>query len=249
MPGIKCLDRLVLQAGSKSSAGLLIFLTLGLLLIGYFGLYLGTRDYPISILGGVMLGTVPVFYLIIKKKQRMDKFEKQLPEALELMSRSLKAGRALQSSMKLAAEHFSEPLGPEFEETLDEINFGLSVPNAFKNLTERIACPDLRFFVVATILQRETGGNLAEITESLAYIIRERFKLKGKIRILSAEGKLSAIILTALPFTFLGLISIFNPEHLEPLFNTDAGRMTCSVTIALMATGIFVVKKMTNFKI
>ncbi|MBW1745720.1 MAG: type II secretion system F family protein [Deltaproteobacteria bacterium] len=119
----------------------------------------------------------------------MEKFQRQLPEGLELIARSLKAGHAFPSSMKMAADEFDDPLGPEFEETINEINFGVNVPDALKNLAERVNCDDLKFFVISVILQRETGGNLAEIIEGLAYIIRERFKLYGKIRTLAAEGK------------------------------------------------------------
>src|SRR5208283_1574049 len=130
-------------------------------------------------------------YILFKKKQRMKKFETQLPEALELVARTLRAGQAFSGGLGIVSEEFDDPIGTEFERTLDEINFGVSVGEALKNLTLRVDCPDLRFFVVSVSIQRESGGNLSEIIENIAHIVRERFKLMGKIRVLAAEGKMS----------------------------------------------------------
>jgi len=179
----------------------------------------------------------------------MEKFQRQLPEALELIARSLKAGHAFPSGMKLAADEFDDPLGPEFDETLNEINFGVSVPDALKNLTDRIDCPDLKFFVISVILQRETGGNLAEIIESLSYIIRERFKLYGKVKILAAEGKLSAIILVALPFLIMIVLRFINTDYINTLLSEPAGRIMSGMAAFMMLIGILVMKKMVNIKV
>ena len=179
----------------------------------------------------------------------MEKFQKQLPEGLELIARSLRAGHAFTSGMKLAAGEFDDPLGPEFTETLDEINFGVSVSDALKNLARRVDCPDLKYFVVSVILQRETGGNLAEIIESIGYIIRERFKLKGKIRILAAEGKLSAIILVAIPFFIFFVLRLTSPKYINALLFEPAGRIMCAVALVMMVMGIFVMKKMIAIKV
>ena len=119
--------------------------------------------------------------------------------------------------MKLAADEFDDPLGPEFDETLGEINYGVSVANALKNLTKRIECPELKYFVVAVILQRETGGNLSELIESLANLIRKNYEFQGKVRTLSAEGRLSAVILVAIPFLFALYLHLSNPKYLGTL--------------------------------
>ncbi|MCK4605299.1 MAG: type II secretion system F family protein, partial [Deltaproteobacteria bacterium] len=158
-------------------------------------------------------------------------------------------GLAFPSAMKLAADEFDDPLGPEFHETLNEINFGVSVGDALKNLADRIDCPDLKYFVISVILQRETGGNLAEIIESIAYIIRERFKLKGKIRILSAEGKLSAIILVAIPFLVIIALRFLNPDYINVLFFDPTGKIIAGIAAFMMAIGIIVMIKTVKIKV
>jgi tight adherence protein B len=220
-----------------------------LALTGYLTGSLLTINRVIPLIIAASLVGIPFLYVIRKKKKRMDKFQKQLPEGLELIARSLRAGHAFTSGMKLAADEFDDPLGPEFTETLDEINFGVSVSDALKNLARRVDCADLRYFVVAVILQRETGGNLAEIIESIGYIIRERFKLRGKIRILAAEGKLSAIILVAIPFFVIIVLRFTSPEYINALLFEPAGRIMGAVALFMMVIGIFVMKKMINIKV
>ena len=147
----------------------------------------------------------------------MKKFERQFPEALDLMARSLRAGHAFSGGLQMVAQEFDDPMGAEFLRVMNEINYGSPVDQALKNLTHRIDVKDLTFFTVSVIMQRETGGNLAAILESIARLVRERFKLQGKIRALSAEGKLSAIILLALPFFVALALSIINPTYLTGL--------------------------------
>lgn len=249
MPAINRVDRLLQQAGSGSSLGSFLLLSIGLCLCGYFLAGFFQTSWATSIVAGIFLGFSPLLNLILKKKQRMAKFEKQLPDALELVGRALRAGHAFTNGMKLAAEEFGDPLGPEFEKTLAEINFGVSVPDALTEMTRRTESPDLKFFVIAVILQRETGGNLAEIIDSIAYIIRERFKLRGKIKILAAEGKLSAIILVALPFLIAAYIRIVNPEYLDFLLTRTAGQVMLAGACIMMAAGIVVIRKMINIKV
>ena len=248
-PGVRPLDRLLQQANVQSPLGVFILLAAVLALTGYLAGSLLTINRVIPLIIAASLVGIPFLYVTRKKKKRMDKFQKQLPEGLELIARSLRAGHAFTSGMKLAADEFDDPLGPEFTATLDEINFGVSVSDALKNLARRVDCADLRYFVVAVILQRETGGNLAEIIESIGYIIRERFKLKGKIRILSAEGKLSAIILVAIPFFVIIVLRFTSPEYINALLFEPAGRIMGAVALFMMVMGIFVMKKMINIKV
>ena len=161
----------------------------------------------------------------------------------------MRAGHAFTSGMKLATEEFGDPLGPEFEETLDEINFGVSVPEALKNLAHRVDCPDLRFFVVSVILQRETGGNLAEIIEGLAQLIRERFKFRGKVRVLTAEGRLSAVVLVVIPFLLFLAISFLNPSFLTPLVSDPLGRAIIFIAIFMMIVGVFVIRRIIKVEV
>ena len=249
IPGPQRLDRLLQQANAQYRLGVFILLTILLALTGFFAGFLIIGNYALSIIIALSLAGIPFFYLCLKKKKRMEKFQRQLPDGLELIARSLKAGHSFPSGMKLAADEFDDPLGPEFDETLNEINFGVSVPDALKNLAHRIDCPDLKYFVISVILQRETGGNLAEIIESLAYIIRERFKLYGKVKILAAEGKLSAIILIALPFLIIIALRFINPDYINTLFSEPAGRIMAGMAAFMMALGILVMKKMVNIKV
>ena len=179
----------------------------------------------------------------------MQKFERQIPEGLELIARALRAGHAFTSGMKLAADELGDPFGIEFQETIDEINFGVSVSDALRNLVKRIDCPDLKFFVIAANIQRETGGNLAEIIENIARIIRDRSKLYAKIRVLTAEGRISAIILSILPFAVMGALFFLNPDYMKILFSDPVGRKMATVAAIMMVTGIFIIQKLAKIKV
>jgi tight adherence protein B len=249
VPGRQYFNRLLQQANVQYPLGFFILLTIFLAITSFCVSSLITRNKVFVVIITLLLAGTPFFYLCLKKKKRMEKFQRQLPEGLELIARSLKAGHAFPSSMKMAADEFDDPLGPEFEETINEINFGVNVPDALKNLAERVDCADLKFFVISVILQRETGGNLAEIIESLAYIIRERFKLYGKIRTLAAEGKLSAIILGSLPFVVMIAIHFTSPAYIRVLFTDPAGKIILGISAFMMALGIFVMKKLVNIEV
>ena len=249
VPGRQYFNRLLQQANVHYPLGFFILLTIFLAITSCCVSSLITRNKVFVVIITLLLSGTPFFYLCLKKKKRMEKFQRQLPEGLELIARSLKAGHAFPSSMKMAADEFDDPLGPEFEETINEINFGVNVPDALKNLAERVNCADLKFFVISVILQRETGGNLAEIIESLAYIIRERFKLYGKIRTLAAEGKISAIILGSLPFIIIIALHLTSPAYIRVLFTDPAGKIILGISAFMMALGILVMKKMVNIEV
>jgi len=242
------LERLHVQAATSRPLGVYVVLSV---LIFFSGLFLAAvmRKSPIvAALPSVLLATAPFFYLANKRKKRFEKFERQLPEALELVSRALKAGHAFTGGLKMVAEEMGDPVGAEFGKTVDEINFGMAVPEALTNLTQRLDCEDLRFFAVAVIVQRETGGNLSEILEGLGRLIRERFKFQGRVRILSAEGRMSAKALIAMPFIFVGIISILNPDYIKVLFTDPIGTVIIMIALAMMAMGAFVIKKLVAIK-
>jgi tight adherence protein B len=243
LPGIDRLQLVMNQADMKFTPGFFILLSLAIGCIVYLFCLVLTRNMLLSLLLPVCSSMLPLMYIRSKKKQRMAKFEKQLPEALGLIARSLRAGHAFTSGMKLAAGEFPDPLGPEFEETLDTINFGQSVPEALKNLTRRVDCPDLNFFVVSVILQRETGGNLAEIIEGLAHLMRERFKFRGKVRVLSAEGRLSAVILYVIPFVLGTFLFVFHPDVVAPLYQDPIGRIMMWIMGGLMLLAFFMIRR------
>ncbi|MEA1948138.1 MAG: type II secretion system F family protein [Thermodesulfobacteriota bacterium] len=248
---IERLDRLRHQADVRHPSGFFILLALVFAGAGFLGFNMLLKIQPWYLSGVLSLftGCFPFFYLYSKKNKRMKKFQAQLPEALDLMARSLRAGHAFSTGMKLAGDEFEDPLGSEFSITLDEINFGLGVPEALKNLVKRVDCTDLNFFVVSVILQRETGGNLAEIMQNIAYLIRERYKFHGKVKTLSAEGKLSAVILTLLPFAVGGALFILNKSYMMILFTEHIGKVMCGVAVVLMVIGAFVMRRIVDIEV
>jgi tight adherence protein B len=248
-PGVQKLDDLITGANTKFTMG---FFILFAFLTAALGFTLGAVVINNKILALVFIpifGCFPFLYLIYLKRKRMQKFKTQLPEALELISRALKAGHALTGAMRLAADEFEDPLGPEFAETLDEINFGVSVPEALKNMAKRVDLPEIKYFVVGIILQRETGGNLAELMDTLANLVREKFKFEGKVQTLSAEGKLSAVILICLPFAIIAYLKFSQPKYMNLLFTDPIGRLMGIVAGIMMIIGIFVMKKMIKIEV
>ena len=223
LPGIKKLQRLILQAKVSYPPGFFILLAIVLSMVGFLVTNQITRSSGFALLIAALAGVSPFLYLQIKRSRRIEKFERQLPDALDLIARSLKAGHALISGMKMIADEFDDPMGPEFEETTEEINFGCNFADALKNMIGRINCPDFSFFVATIILQRESGGNLAETVESLADLIRERFKFRGKIRTLSAEGRMTAGVLVVMPFLVAAGVLLMNPKYLKLLYTEPAG--------------------------
>jgi tight adherence protein B len=242
-PGVERLDLLMRQAKVKYTMGFFLLLSMTLGFTGYLVAFILIENPLISLLPALPAVTIPYLFLRMKKNKRTNRFEKQLPEGLDLIARALRAGHAFTNGMKLAAEEFPDPLGPEFDETLDEINFGINVSDALKHLAQRVDCPDLGFFVVAVILQRETGGNLAEIIENLAHLMRERFKFRGKIRILSAEGRLTGKILVAIPVVLFAVIYFLNKDYASILIHDPAGRMTVGISVFLIVAGLFWMKR------
>ncbi|NSW85140.1 MAG: type II secretion system F family protein [Syntrophobacteraceae bacterium] len=241
---VKRLDRLIRQADVQRPAGFFILLSLVVASVGWF---VGTTSSGGRILPtafAVLFGSVPFLLLHSKKKKRMQKFQEQLPEALELVARTLKAGHAFSSGLKMVCDEMSDPIAVEFDRTLDEINFGVSVSDALKNLAARVDCPDLGYFVVATIVQRETGGNLAELIEGTSELIRERFKFFGKVRVLSAEARTGAIILIAVPFVTAAALFILNREYITTLVNDPIGHMLLGGAAVMICLGILTIRSM-----
>jgi len=243
------LRSLLAQSGTRRPLG--FFVLLSLVLPGA-GFVIGSRivsNHLILLPFMAGLAYLPFFSLVLKKNRRMQKFEAQLPEAMELMARALKAGHAFSGALKMVVEEMDEPIAEEFNKTIGEINFGVDVPEALKNLSLRVDCPDLRFFVISVIIQRETGGNLAEILENIGRLIRERFKLHGRIRVLSAEGKFSAAVLIGLPFLVASVIAIINPSYISTLITDPLGNILVAAAIFMMILGIVVMRRMIQIKV
>jgi tight adherence protein B len=242
-------SRLIEQSGTESTLGVFILLSIVLASGGFvIGLWV-TSHALLSLIIAFFLGIFPFLYIYLKKKRRMEKFQRQLPDALDLIARALKAGHAFTGGLKMVGDEMEEPVGTEFEKTLHEINFGSGIPEALKNLAQRVDCPDLRFFIISVIIQRETGGNLAEILAKIAYLIRERFKLQNRVQVLAAEGKLSAIILILIPFVIALALSVLNPVYIKTLFVDPVGKALVAFALLMMAIGIVVMKRMIQIKV
>jgi tight adherence protein B len=237
------------QTGVKISlTGLLL---IALLCAAMFGLIVASvLRMSVGWLGGGALGfMLPFIVMKVKRTRRLRAFEEAFPEALDLIARALKAGHAFATGLKMIADEMPEPVGPEFRKTFDEQNFGLPMKDALSNLTERIPNLDVRFFSTAVLIQRETGGNLSEILENLAHVVRERFKILRQVRVYTAQGRLTGYVLLALP-AFLGAALCFiNPEHMQLLFRERMGHMMLGATVVMQTVGYFWIRQVVKIEV
>lgn len=226
---------------------------LGTPLLGLLGLmgsmWLLHFPFMFALVPAALCGAVPAGYLYWLKTQRMKQLERQLPEALELVARALKAGHAFAVGLKLVGEEAADPIGIEFRRVFDEVSMGVSLPQALQSMTDRLDSVDLRFFVTSVLVQRETGGNLAEIIDSLSDLIRKRFELQLKVRALSAEGRFSGVILFCLPILVGMLLYQMNPEYMGLLLTDKIGQTMVMVGSFLMVTGAFSMKRLIAIKV
>lgn len=224
LPRVSQLDRLVEQAGLDYGVSRVLGLAAGIFLVVMGSmLTVGRAPWPVSLIFGLMSATVPFVWLMWKRSQRVAVLEAQLPDVIELIARAMRAGHAFPAAIQMVGEESPDPLAAEFRIVHDEINFGLGLEDAFRNLAQRVPSDDMRFFVIAVLLQRETGGNLAEVLGNLARLVRDRFKLLGKVRVLAAEGKMSGWILALMPIAIGVLINIMNPQFMSRLWTDPMG--------------------------
>ncbi len=222
------------------------------LALGAFGLFLPGLFGKPPIFGaalGLGLAVIPWWRVASRRNQRIEKIERQFPEALDLMGRSMRAGHAFPSAVKMVADEMPEPLGRDFRILFDEVNYGVPTNEALTRLAERVPVPDVSYFVVAVMIQRESGGNLAELLDSIAKIVRDRLRLLGEVRTLSAEGKLSAYILTALPFAVALLVNLVNPEFMSVLFTDPMGHKMVGVALFMMLSGILWMRSIIRIRV
>jgi tight adherence protein B len=189
------------------------------------------------LLGAVFAGSVPSLLLIERRVARLRRFEAQLPEALDLIARSLRAGQALPSALQMVADEMAEPAGQVFARTCEEIRLGLSTPEALNRLSARMPSTDLGFFVIAVLIQRETGGNLAQVLGGISELIRERIKLISKVRALSAEGRISGVVLSLLPFATGCALYAIDEEFMSALWRDPRGLLMLKVAGVLLVMG------------
>ena len=243
------LESLLIQANSQMPLGVFVLLSglcacAGGLVSAMYNLGL------LAMLGSALIGgLLPYVGMRLMRRHRFLAFQKQLPDALDLMARALRAGHAFSVGMKMVGDELPDPIGPEMSRAVEEISFGIDIPEALKNLSARIECVDLKFFITALIVQRETGGNLAELIESISRLIRLRFELFGRIKALSAEGKMSALVLIVLPFLLLFGLTWINPVYMDPLYSDPTGQFMLAGALIWMGVGSFIMKQMTEIKV
>jgi tight adherence protein B len=200
-------------------------------------------------LGAVVGFSLPFLVVKVKRTRRLRAFEEQFPEALDLIARALKAGHAFATGLKMAADELPEPVGPEFRKTFDEQNFGLPMKDALDNLAHRIPILDVRFFVTAVLIQRETGGNLAEILENLGFVVRERFKILRQVRVYTAHGRFTGYVLLALPAVLGIALSFINPDHMNMLFRERMGQMLLGFALVMQTIGFLWIKQVIKIEV
>lgn len=249
VPRIHTLDRLIVQSGLAMNVGDLLILTLILTATGLLGpLWFGHR-----LLFGLglaaALSALPMLYILHARKKRMEKLENQLPDAIDLMGRAMRAGHAFPTALNMVGDEMAEPIGAEFRTLFDEINYGVKLEDALLNLLSRVPSTDLQYFVVALLIQHETGGNLAELLDNISVIVRSRIRLLGEIRTLSAEGKLSAWILSLLPFATGLVINIVNPGFMNVLWTDPLGLKMVYGALFLMSVGIWWMSRIIKIRV
>jgi len=246
---VHSLDRLIVQSGVPMTVGDLFLLTVLGGAAGLFGpIYMGRGILFGVVLGGI-LASLPTLYILRSRTKRMERMENQLPDAIDLMGRAMRAGHAFPNALKMVGEEMSDPIGSEFRTLFDEINYGVKLEDALLNLLERVPSTDLQYFIVALLIQRETGGNLAELLDNIAAIVRARIKLMGEIRTLSAEGKMSAWVLSLLPFATAIMINIVNPKFLSVLWTDPFGLKMIYAALLMMVFGVWWMRKIINIRV
>ncbi len=237
------------QADVKSRAGNVLLLCvlsgvgLGLIVLLFTG-------FPQFAWLGLVLGAfLPYAYANYKRTKRFQKFEEIFPEAIDTLARAVRAGHAFTTALELIASEISEPVASEFRKLYEEQKFGLPVRDALINLTERVPLVDVKFFVTAVMLQRETGGNLAEILDNLSYVIRERFKIMRQVRVHTAQGRMTMMLLMGLPPIIVVTMQAMNPSFIRPLFDDPIGHALIVVGITLQTLGYFVIRKIIQIQV
>jgi tight adherence protein B len=243
------LGRWIDQSGLKVSVSGVLLMGAGLAVLLALVAAMVARS-PLAMPVGAALGfAVPFVFLSFKRTRRMRAFEEQFPEGLDLISRALKAGHAFATGLKMIADEMPDPVGPEFRKTFDEQNFGLPMKDALDNLTFRVPSIDVRFFATAVLIQRETGGNLAEILENLAHVVRERFKILRQVRVYTAHGRFTGYVLLALPAVLCIALSFINPEHMNLLFRERMGQMMLLGALTLQTMGYLWIRQVIKIEV
>jgi tight adherence protein B len=249
LPPVVALQTALTQAGMATPVATLlqICFSLGMLAL-LVGLLLGMPGPLLLLVMGGMT-SAPVAVVLVKRQRRFAHFEELFPDAIDLLARAVRAGHAFTTAFELIANETPDPVASEFRTAFDQQNLGMPLREALENLTARVPLPDVRFFVSALQIQRESGGNLAEILDKLSYVIRERFKILRQVKVFTAEARMSLYILTAVPPVTAVLMFLTNRDSIMPLFETPMGQKMLVTGIILQVTGFFVMKQITRLKV
>jgi tight adherence protein B len=245
------LSRLLEQAGLRWKVARLMHGCLGMFLCGYAAGWLFFPDQfrQLAILPALLAGASPILWVVRKRAERLHKFEEQFPESLEFVARSMRAGHAFSVSLEMIHREFQEPLAGEFRRTFEEHNLGMPLELALEKLAVRVPSLDVHFFVSAVMLQKRTGGNLAEILDKLAYLMRERFKLRGRIKAISAHGRMTGTALTLIPVGVALLMFWANPDYVRFFFNDELGNYMMGGAVLLQLIGYAVIQQIVNIEV
>lgn len=237
LQGTTIVERFLLRSDTEHTGASFIILIVQVSAgVGLVGGFL-TGSLPVGLLAGLIAGSLIPLRLKLKIDRRNREFTEQLPEALDFVIRALRAGHGLTIAIGMVGDEMSAPIGPEFKIVFDEVSFGIPFSDAISNMADRIDSTDLNFFIVSTRIHRETGGNFTEILESISKAIRERIKFQGRVKILSAEGKYSGVLLGALPFIIGGLLNLMNPQYMSDLWFTAEGQSLVWIGVTLVILG------------
>lgn len=249
LPKLPSLTKLFQQADFRMEPGKFWLITAAVGIGGALIPALFRLPFYVPIITGLIFSTLPYIYVLYLRNARLSKFATQLCEALELVARALRAGHSVAAAMQSVSEEMPNPIAREFGRVYEEQNLGVSLDLALRNLAERIPNLDLKFFVTAVIIQRQTGGDLAEILDKIGYVIRERFKIMGMVQALTGEGRISGVVLIGLPFFLLFAMMYLSPDYVSLLWTDPRGRTMSGVACFMMALGALVIRKIVNIKI
>ena len=240
---------LLYQANLKWTAGGLILMCLACFAVPACLIYLRTGAVLLGVMIGALVGLAPLFYVYNKRKMRFNKFEEQLPETLDLVVSALRAGHSLVSALGLVAQEAPDPVGGEFRICFEEQNYGLDLRVAMANLITRVPIQDLRIVTTAILIQKESGGNLAEVLDKASYVIRERFRLKRQVRVHTAQGRLTGWILSLLPLLLGVALYLINPVTMRLLWTTPIGIKLLYLSATMTIIGALIIRKIVNVQI
>jgi len=248
-PRINQIDKVLLQSGLNYSVARFLGVCLMLATAGFLVAMLFGLNFKVAVVIAAVLACLPFLYMLSAKQKRITTIEQQLPSSLDLMGRAMVAGHAFPSALQMVGTEMPEPIASEFRIVFDEINYGIPTSEALMNLIQRVPSTDVSYFVIAVLIQRETGGNLAELLGNISALIRARLKLLGTVRVLSAEGRLSAWILTLLPFVLGAVLQLVNPEFVSVLWTDPNGLRMVVIALILMVFGIFVMWRIIKIRV